>query len=108
VLVILLENAVKYSPPGSPVEVEIGPGEEGEVVFSVLDRGPGIAEGEWEKVFERFYQADGPRKRPTHGLGLGLYIARRMVEAHGGRIWYEPREGGGSCFRFTVRTARAG
>ncbi|WP_287155235.1 PAS domain S-box protein [Candidatus Solincola tengchongensis] len=105
VVVILLENAVKYSPPGSPVEVEVSHGDEGGVVLSVLDRGPGIAEGEREKVFERFYQADGPGRRPSHGLGLGLYIARRIVEAHGGRLWHEPREGGGSAFRFTIKAA---
>lgn len=103
VLVILLENAVKYSPPGSPVEVEVKPDGDGGVVFSVLDRGPGVPEKDREKVFERFYQAGETRRRPSHGLGLGLYIARRVVEAHGGKIWYEPREGGGSAFRFTLK-----
>ncbi len=101
VLIILLDNAVKFSPPSSPVEVEVGPGEGEEVVFSVLDRGPGVAEVEREKIFERFHQSPGPA-RPSHGLGLGLYIARRTVEAHGGRLWHEPREGGGSRFRFSV------
>lgn len=102
-LVILLDNAVKYSPPGSPVEVEVKPDGEGGVVLSVLDRGPGVPEKEREKIFERFYQAGESRRRPSHGLGLGLYIARRVVEAHGGKIWYEPREGGGSAFRFTLK-----
>lgn len=104
VLVILLDNAVKYSPPGSPVEVEINANDD-LVIFSVLDRGPGLAEGEREKIFERFYQADARGARPSHGLGLGLYIARRLVEAQGGRIWYEPREGGGSAFRFTLKAS---
>ena len=103
VLVILLENAIKYSPQGSPVEVEVKLDAAGGVVLSVLDRGPGVPEKERERIFERFYQAGETRRRPSHGLGLGLYIARRLVEAHGGKIWYEPREGGGSIFRLTLK-----
>lgn len=99
--IILLENAVKHSPPGAPVELR-GRRERGEMLFSVLDRGPGVPRGEEAKVFQRFYQVGGALHHGGPGLGLGLYIGKRIVEEHGGRIWNEPREGGGSVFSFTV------
>jgi PAS domain S-box-containing protein len=97
VLVILLDNAVKYSPPGEEITVTLSR-RGGEALVSVLDRGPGIPEEDRERVFDRFYQSGNGKK----GLGLGLYIARGIVEAHRGRIWCEPREGGGTAFRFTL------
>jgi PAS domain S-box-containing protein len=101
ILIILLDNAVNYSPPGSTVEIVVE--REGEeAVFSVLDRGMGIPEEDRERIFERFFQVDDVLHHSGPGLGVGLYIAKRIVEAHGGRIWYEPREGGGSAFRFTI------
>jgi signal transduction histidine kinase len=71
-------------------------------LFSVTDNGPGIPEGLLEAVFERFWQAGQNDQR---GLGLGLYIARGIVEAHGGRIWAESRVGEGSTFHFTLPSA---
>ena len=68
------------------------------LVISVADRGPGLAPGEENKVFEKFYR--GPRTRPG-GLGLGLSIARQLVEAHGGQLVAQNREGGGA--RFSIR-----
>ncbi|MEW6553988.1 MAG: PAS domain S-box protein [Actinomycetota bacterium] len=102
--IILLDNAVKYSPHGSAVELkgEVG---SGEMIFSVMDRGVGIPLKDREKVFDRFFQVGSVRHHSGPGLGLGLYIGKRIVEAHGGRIWYEPRVGGGSIFRFSVPTA---
>ncbi|MBC7248367.1 MAG: PAS domain S-box protein [Actinobacteria bacterium] len=100
-LIILLDNAVRYSPPGSPIEVTAERGE-GTVVFSVLDRGVGVPEEERERVFERFYQVGDVLHHAGPGLGLGLYIGKSIVDSHGGRIWHEPREGGGSAFRFTI------
>ncbi len=103
-LLILLDNALKFSQPGAVVEVEAERGD-GEVAVSVADRGPGIPEEDRERVFERFFQVGEAHHHSVPGIGLGLYIARQIVEIHGGRIWCEPREGGGSVFRFTLPRA---
>lgn len=97
-MVILLDNAVNYSPPHSPVEAELEKTADG-LSLSVLDRGRGVSAAERDKIFQRFYQVEDPRHHSIPGLGLGLYIAREIVEGHGGGIWCEPREGGGSAFR---------
>ncbi|WP_164011278.1 sensor histidine kinase [Pyxidicoccus trucidator] len=90
----LVANALKFG-PGRPVEVEVSrAGPMGRV--RVLDRGIGIPEDQLERIFERFGRAVSSRS--YGGLGLGLYLARRAAEAHGGRAWAEPREGGGAIF----------
>jgi PAS domain S-box-containing protein len=100
-LLILLDNAVKYSPRDSTISVEVKTQDEA-VVFSVLDRGAGIPEKDRESIFERFYQLEESRYHSESGMGLGLFIAREIVQAHGGRIWYEDRDGGGSIFSFSI------
>jgi two-component system sensor histidine kinase KdpD len=109
VLINLLENATKYSPAGSPIEVSAR-AREGEVEVEVADRGPGIAREDAERVFDKFYRV---REGEGGGVGLGLTICRGIVSAHGGRIWVEERSGGGAVFRFTLplqapAVARAG
>jgi PAS domain S-box-containing protein len=100
-LVILLDNAAVHNPENT--EVELAAEVQGSmVVISVMDRGVGVPEKERERIFERFYQVEDALHHSAPGMGLGLYIAREIVEAHGGKIWYEPREGGGSIFRFTL------
>lgn len=97
-LIILLDNAVKFSPPDTEVEVCVEAAREG-VTVSVLDRGRGVAEENRERIFERFYQVEEAQHH-SEGLGLGLFLARQIVEGHNGRIWHEDRPGGGSAFRF--------
>jgi two-component system sensor histidine kinase KdpD len=94
----LLENATKYTPPGTPIDVSAR-AHETEVEVVVADRGPGIAKEDAERVFDKFYRV---REAEGGGVGLGLTICRGIVEAHGGRIRVEPREGGGAAFRFTL------
>jgi signal transduction histidine kinase len=95
----LLENAVKYSPDGGPIRVTLER-RGGEVELLVADQGIGIPADQRDQVFERFYQADGQSSRRFGGLGLGLYISRAIVDAHGGRIWAAPNveDGRGSVF----------
>jgi PAS domain S-box-containing protein len=99
----LLGNAVKYSPPDAPVLITAAVSGE-EVELSIKDRGEGIAAEHLPHLFGRFFRAG--RTRSTEGLGLGLYITRMLVEAHGGRIWVESEQGKGSTFHFTLPTAR--
>jgi signal transduction histidine kinase len=91
----LLSNAFTYTPEGGTVEVTVG-AEEGEVWAAVADSGIGLPEGETDRIFEEFYQVEDALTRSHGGLGLGLTIARRLVELHGGQIWAEspgPGEG---------------
>jgi two-component system sensor histidine kinase KdpD len=99
VLVNLLENAVKYTPPGSPIDISAWP-DTNTLIVEVADRGPGLPTGEEQRIFDKFYRVQ--TSQSTSGVGLGLTICRAIVEAHGGRIWAENRSGGGAVFRFTL------
>ncbi|MCP3168691.1 sensor histidine kinase [Myxococcus qinghaiensis] len=103
VLANLLSNAIKFTPEGGRISIRVEPADE-EVRFSVADTGMGISEERQGRVFERFWQALEIDKR---GLGLGLYISRCIVEAHGGRIWVESDSEAGSRFFFTLPRAPA-
>jgi signal transduction histidine kinase len=127
VLVNLLENAAKFSPPGEPIEIsarltaleEAGvPGRErvavrlqpdrpDVVLFEVADRGPGVAAADRERIFEHFVQANGGPAGDSRGVGLGLAICREIVDLHGGAIWIRPRPGGGSVFSVVLPGASA-
>jgi len=98
VVINLVENAVKYAPPGSAIDMSASASER-EVVVEVADRGPGIPVGEETRIFDKFYRGKFAREG---GVGLGLTICRGIVEAHGGRIWAENRRGGGAVFRFAI------
>ncbi len=102
----LLDNAVKYSPPGSAIRIDLKPSNEGissrrYVKLAIEDEGPGIPTNETHRVFDRFYRLDEGRTRDAGGAGLGLAIAKWSVEAHGGEILLDSAPGKGSVF--TIR-----
>lgn len=99
----LVDNAIKYTPPGGKVEV-VGRADESEVVVSISDTGIGIPESKLARIFERFYRVDKARSKETGGTGLGLSIVRHVVENHGGKVSVDSILDGGS--NFTVRLPR--
>jgi signal transduction histidine kinase len=101
ILLNLLSNAVKFTPEGGRVAVAAVPAD-GFVEVSVTDTGIGIAPEDQEVIFEEFRQAGGDYARKREGTGLGLALARRFVELHGGRIWVKSEVGKGSTFTFTI------
>ncbi|HID87554.1 MAG TPA: hypothetical protein EYP55_09300 [Anaerolineae bacterium] len=104
VLMNLVDNAIKYSPQGGLIVLEAEE-KEGEIVVSVTDPGVGIPQKELGKIFDKFHRVDRGDARETYGYGLGLYIAKKFVEAHGGRIWVKSTVGKGSTFSFTLPLA---
>ena len=101
ILTNLLSNAVKFTPEGGTITVSALQTEEG-IQVSVADTGPGIPRELWSRIFERFFQAEPSLTRQHEGMGLGLSIARGMVELFGGRIWLESEVGKGSTFFFSL------
>ncbi len=94
----LLDNAARYSEAPSTVELSLGAEAEG-IVLAVRDRGIGIAEEDQARLFTPFFRADRSRDRHTGGVGLGLTLSKRIVEAHGGRIALESKPGDGTTAR---------
>ena len=104
VLVNLLENALKYSPPGTPIGVEaMVAGSTLEI--AVLDRGYGVPGEDLERIFDKFYRVQGPQG--IGGTGLGLAICKGIVEAHRGRIWAQNRPGGGTIMTVALPCEQA-
>ena len=108
VLFNLVSNALKFTPEGGSVEIALRM-QEDSLAASVIDTGIGIPRGELERIFDAFYQIRGrPSMTKVPGSGLGLSLARQIVELHGGRIWAESEgEGKGTCFTFTLPLGRA-
>jgi two-component system sensor histidine kinase KdpD len=96
-------NALKYSQPGAPITVRAHAAETG-VAITVSDRGPGIPAEEQRQIFEKYYRGKQGRGHLT-GMGMGLPIARQVVEAHNGRVWVESQPGEGATFSFTLPLA---
>jgi two-component system, OmpR family, sensor histidine kinase KdpD len=101
VFVNLLENATRHTPRGTRITITASATPQ-DVMVEVADTGPGLPAGSEELVFRKFYQVRTADAPATGGAGLGLAICRGIIQAHGGRIWAEPRMGGGTCFRFTL------
>lgn len=100
----LLDNALKYSPPGTPIELSAETKGD-RVIVKVSDHGPGVAEKDRNRVFEKFFRARN-HKDKMPGSGMGLAIAREVVQAHKGEIWVEARPGGGSVFFLSLPVAQ--
>jgi two-component system phosphate regulon sensor histidine kinase PhoR len=97
----LVNNAIKFTPPGGIVTISAranGPA----VCLDVSDTGEGVPLEEQERLFERFYQSESTARSTAGGYGLGLAIAKLIVQQHGGRIWVQARPGQGSTFSFTI------
>jgi signal transduction histidine kinase len=105
ILTNLLVNALKYSPTGVPVVLRVASNSPGTVTFTVTDRGPGIAPEEQERIFERFHQTESSSSH-SQGAGLGLYIAKQLVEAMGGWISVTSIPGEGASFAVTIPSSR--
>ena len=98
----LLANAEKYSPPGQPVHVSAEVNRRS-VVVSVRDRGPGVPPEEADRIFAPFYRSENASG--VKGMGIGLAVCKRLLEAYGGNVWLAPHEGGGSDFSFSLPLA---
>jgi signal transduction histidine kinase len=101
VMRILLDNAIRYSPSGGDIDIDLTLSDHSAVV-SVRDHGVGIARDRQERIFERFFRAHTDTPYDYGGTGLGLYVARAFVELHQGTMWFESTEGKGSTFTFRL------
>jgi two-component system sensor histidine kinase KdpD len=106
VLINLLDNAIKYSPAGALINI-VGRMTPGQVEVRISSEGDGIPQKDLSKIFERFYRLKGPRAQMIRGTGLGLAICKGMVDAHGGRIWAESKQGQGVTIGFMLPTPEA-
>jgi signal transduction histidine kinase len=104
VMANLVTNAIKYSPEGTAIKIYYE--KKGRIVTThVRDAGFGIAKKEQEHVFEKFFRSEASREKGIVGTGLGLFITKQLVEKMGGKMWFQSKEGGGSTFSFSLKTA---
>ena len=104
-LMNVIHNAIKYTPNGGTISVELKAMKPGQAVIEIRDTGPGIPAAHRDRIFDRFYRVDAGRSRENGGVGLGLAIARWAIEATGGRIELAGDQGRGSLFRVVLPTA---
>jgi signal transduction histidine kinase len=101
----LFSNAIKYSPRGGHIEIKLKR-TENDVIFSVADLGLGIPIEQQERLFQKFFRGSNAAKIEPDGTGLGLFIAKSLIEAHKGKIWFESTEGKGTTFYFSIPIIR--
>lgn len=101
VVINLLDNADKYSPPGTEITVDVSANQTA-VTVAVSDQGRGIEAADRERIFDKFYRPDHGDAQVAYGYGLGLYVCRKLIEAQGGKVWVETGSSGGSVFQFTL------
>ncbi len=107
VLVNLLDNAIKFSPEGGDIRIQVG-AREGRAVVSIQDPGMGIPRERQAQVFQRFYRAHEGLASDRGGMGIGLHLSEQLILSHGGRLWFESEEGKGSTFSFSLALAEGG
>jgi signal transduction histidine kinase len=107
VLINLLSNAIKFTPQNGTITVSVSPTlEHGYAVFSVSDTGIGIPASELQKLFSEFFRVDNEINQNVKGTGLGLVLAKNIVQAHGGKIWVQSQVGVGTTFYFTLPSSQ--
>ena len=97
----IINNAITYTPTGGKVTISLS-GNKEEIEFSVKDTGIGIPENQQERIFTKFFRGANATKMETEGTGLGLFIVKNIIEAHGGKTWFESKEGVGTTFYFNL------
>jgi NtrC-family two-component system sensor histidine kinase KinB len=98
----LLDNAIKYTKEHGKIIISLEEKGGKEILFSIKDNGIGISEKDRGRIFTKFFRAENAQKVEPSGSGLGLYVAKNIIEAHGGKIWFESKEGKGATFYFTL------
>jgi two-component system phosphate regulon sensor histidine kinase PhoR len=99
----LLDNAIKYTPSGGKIKISLKHNKDKkEIEFTIKDTGVGILEEQQPRIFSKFFRGANVMRMETEGSGLGLFISKNIIEAHGGRIWFESKEGEGTAFYFTL------
>ncbi len=101
----LLENAIRYTPPGGKITISLLAGKKG-IEFSIKDTGIGIPKEQQSRIFTKFFRGANAVRMETEGSGLGLFITKNIIEAHGGKIWFESAKGKGATFYFSLPAER--
>jgi len=107
-LINLLDNAIKYTETGGRIKLRTAKTPDGRAMVEIIDNGPGIAGEHCQAIFDRFYRIEPERSSETGGAGLGLAIARHVVEINGGRVELESKLGQGSTFRIVLPAQKGG